>query len=83
MRCSHSRPKTELIIITDLIRTWCEHQNYTLTVIIRRSEGVIRDAPARREDDEISNGDPRPSGFGRQDSEDGRILKERVSEQLL
>lgn len=41
---------------------------------------MIRNAPPRWKDDKISNGDAWPSGFGRQDGKNGRILKERASE---
>lgn len=47
-------------------------------MIVRRSEGVIRDSPARWKDDEVGDGDTGPCGLGCQDSKNGRILKESL-----
>lgn len=44
---------------------------------------MIGDSPARWKDDEIGDGDTGPSRLGRQDSENRRILKERVHDDAV
>ena len=46
-------------------------------MIIRRSEGVLRNRPSRWKDDKVSNCDTWTSGWTGENCEDRRILKSR------
>lgn len=45
-----------------------------LTVVVRRTEGVVGHAPTRWKDDKVGDGHAWSGGFGGQDSEDGGVL---------
>lgn len=53
-----------------------------LTVVVRRAEGVVGHAPARWEDDKVSDGHTWSGGLGGQNGEDGRILWDHIKKSV-
>lgn len=51
--------------------------NRRRTVVVGWPEGVVSHPPSRWEDDEVRKSHSRTGGFGRQDSENGRVLHKK------